>query len=159
VQVQDAGRRTRSSDLGRRITLKKVSKREGDGELDYLVDAGKLGSSSSEAMATSQSESQRAPDSGPLAAFAARLVLQTVSDLEKKAVPPGSGVRLSECSEQIHMSAEVIVPLTAGLEGVGLLTVLERDPFGNHLVATTPSADELLAAEDPIRMLRALGLE
>lgn len=157
--MQNVGRRTRSSVVGRRVIL---AEKKDHGELDYLVDAGKLGPSSSDAAPeTNPSSRQIAPDarSGPLAAFAAKLVLQTVSTLEA-ALPPGSkGVRLSECANQIEMSADVIVPLAAGLEKAELLTVLERESFGDHLVATTPKADALLAADDPVTLLRELGLE
>jgi hypothetical protein len=129
--------------------------------LDYLVEAGKLSPSPSRDV-TGQMPKEPLDDglTGSLAAFAARLLLGTVLVIESEQGGERKGVRLSECSRRISgMTADVIVPIALRLEKAGLLTIVERDAFGDHAVATTPKAVELIEGGDSVDLMRELGVE
>jgi hypothetical protein len=90
-----------------------------------------------------------------LQAFAARVVLTTVKEMESSR-GEGTGVRLSEVAERVGMGGDVLIPLARRLEGAGAIRFLDTDAFGNNLVTLTDDGRHLLqpdAAPDLTRRI------
>jgi hypothetical protein len=123
--------------------------------LDYLVKSGKLPPPGQEA-----ARDQGPPPAGgyeaDIHAFAARAVLRSLQQHEQEKGGEQPGVRLSEISTELGMSAETLLPLCRRLEGIGMVRTLETNSFGDNRVTLTDRATELLSTNDEVALLREL---
>jgi hypothetical protein len=125
--------------------------------LDYLVKAGKLAPPEQETTPDAVPSPESAYDAD-IHAFAARAVLKSLQKHEQEKGGQQPGVRLSEISTDLGMSAETLLPLCRSLESIGMLRTLERSTFGDNEVTLTDRATQLLSTNDEVALLRQLKL-